>query len=161
MQKPTHSVGSEIPRPRTAASKRRLLPSPSPAADPSCVRLRARIGRHPCTRLVLCDRCPCFGSLFPPQAAVACAAIPVRVTGSVPSLWAAQKEKHLLPKKQVPCAYFSGSARTRNLPRSKNVPQERFCPPPQAADPSFSIPVRVTGSVPYPRDYTKRKAPAS
>ena len=36
------------------------------------------------------------------RVAVACAAIPVRISGSVPSYRAVYKEKHLLPKKQVP-----------------------------------------------------------
>ena len=56
-----------------------------PRSNPSCVRLRVRIGRRPRRGLVLCGRCPCSASLFPPQAAVACAAIPVRVTGFLPS----------------------------------------------------------------------------
>ena len=43
--------------------------------------------------------------------------------------------------------------RTENLPRSKNAPQERFCPPERAAGTSCSIPVR------RPKPYGKKLLP--
>ena len=45
--------------------------------------------------------------------------------------------------------------RTENLPRSKNAPQERFCPPERAAGTSCSIPVR------RPKKMDKKKTSCS
>ena len=61
----------------------------------------------------LCDRCPCFGSLFPPQAAVASAAVRVPVCTNSTSRTIATKKQPYAFRKAAPT---SGPA-DRRIPR--------------------------------------------
>ena len=84
-------------------------------------------GCAPWAGLAFCDRCACFGFLFPPQAAVASAAgcsIPVRVTIYARHLLKSKyKEKSTTSNKVV----LFGDPYV-HLPRPKNSPQGCFCP---------------------------------
>ena len=111
----------------------------------------------------LCDRCPCSGSLLPPQAAVASAAV------LVPDGAQTVAASRIIAIKKSPTSSVrlcSGNTSTSGtlclllhspgtLPRSKNAPLERFCPPERTAGTSCSHPSMVHQL--YIPDYCNKK----
>ncbi len=145
-------VQPPFPAIRPRRDPRVILCPPEQAAGPYGLRCPHRLrplGAGPC----LCDRCLCSGSLFPPLAAVASAA--VLVPDGAPGTAfpkAGHKKKALLSSKAFLWCAISGRhlppfllIRHHRDPRSKNGPPDRFCPPEQTAGPSCSRPRWRTG----------------
>ena len=85
-----------------------------------------RIERRPLTWLVLCDRCACFGFLFPPQAAVTSAASCSRPRWCTCPQYLGKSQQKNSPT--FPVNLYLPFISPGTLPRPKNAPPGRFCP---------------------------------